>query len=122
MPPRPVLDALAALLVAGLIFAAGWSVKGWKDDAGRLADERQAHAETLAEVAWFDATARRTLTELQAAKESQATNRREIIRETIRYRDRTCLDAGAVGLLNDAAKGNPGGPAGEVPAIPVDAP
>lgn len=63
---KAALDSIVALVVVALLIAVGWVARGWREDAVRLDAERQAHAETLADIAWFDNTARRTLAELQA--------------------------------------------------------
>lgn len=120
---KPALDSIVALVVVALLVSVGWVARGWREDAVRLDAERQAHADTLADIAWFDNTARRTLAELQEAKGRQTIIRREVVREVEKYRDRPCLDAGAVGLLNRAASGaRADGVAGEVPASAPDTP
>lgn len=120
---KPALDSIVALVVVALLVSVGWVARGWREDAVRLDAERQAHAETLADIAWFDNTARRTLAELQEAKGRQTIIRREVVREVEKYRDRPCLDAGAIGLLNRAASGaGADSVAGEVPASAPGAP
>lgn len=117
-----MLDIIAGLAVVIALVSLGWVTRGWRDDSQRLDDERAAHEDTLAELAWFDTTARKTLAELQDAKQAQGNNRREIIREITRYRDRPCLDPGAVGLLNAAADpSGADGAAGQVSAEPAAA-
>lgn len=118
LPSKAALDAAVALLVVGAIFAAGWTTKGWKEDSARLAQERKDSAELLASMAAFDSAANETIKELVAAREQQARNRKEIVREItkIEYRDRECFGPDLVGLLNDAAEGRGAErPAGEVP-------
>lgn len=123
MPSKSLLDLAVALALIVALVALGWIARGWREDSVRLDDERQAHAETLADIAWFDNTARRTLAELQEAKGRQTIIRREVVREVEKYRDRPCLDAGAIGLLNRAASGaGADGVAGEVPAGASGAP
>lgn len=122
---KAALDALVAIGFCALIFAAGWLVKGWKEDASRLKEERAATADLLASMAAFDAAANSTLSALVQAKKDQATNKREIVRvlTKIEYRDRECLGADLVGLLNQAATGGgAGGATGEVPTGPAAAP
>lgn len=122
---KAALDALVALTICALIFAAGWMVRGWKEDSSRLTEERAASAALLASMAAFDAAANSTLSALVQAKKDQATNKREIVRvlTKVEYRDRECLGADLVGLLNQAAAGGgAGGVAGEVPAGPPTAP
>ena len=106
---KPALDSIVALVVVALLVSVGWVARGWRENAVRLDAERQAHAETLADIAWFDNTARRTLAELQEAKGRQTIIRREVVREVEKYRDRPCLDENAIILLNRAAEALPDG-------------
>lgn len=119
MPNKAALDALVAIGFCALVFAAGWLVRGWKEDSSRLTEERAASAALLASMDSFGAAAQGTLTALQEAKGHQTIIRKEIVREVEKYRDRPCLDAGALGVLQQAALGgSPDGAAGEVPAVP----
>lgn len=118
LPSKAALDAAVALLIVAGIFFAGWTTKGWKEDSARLAQERKDSAELLASMAAFDSAANRAIEELVAAKDQQARNRKEIVREItkVEYRDRECFGPDLVGLLNDAAEGRGAErPAGQVP-------
>lgn len=116
---KAALDALVVLAILVLTFAAGWLVKGWKEDAARLKEERSNTAELLASMDAFDRSAQATIQELVQARDDQMKNKREIVRvlTKIEYRDRECFGTDLVGLLNEAAKGTgPAGAAGQVPA------
>ncbi len=123
MIERASLNALAALVVLAIAFAAGWQVKGWKESAEREAQARAEAADIIATLTAYESTANKTLTELQNAKGQQTIIRREVIREVEKYRDRPCLDGAAVELLNRAASGSAAvGPDGELPAGAPDPP
>lgn len=123
MIERASLNALAALVVLAIAFAAGWQVKGWKESAAREAQARAEAADIIATLTAYESTANKTLTELQAAKGQQTIIRREVIREVEKYRDRPCLDGAAVELLNRAANGSAAGVAdGALPGDTADPP
>lgn len=123
MISREAIDTLVALAIVAALVGIGWVLRGWKEDAGRLAAEREQAKAYAARIERFDVQAQITLAELQDARAAIGNNRREIIREVTRYRDRPCLDDGAVRLLQQAAAGaGPDGAAGEVPGHPADAP
>lgn len=105
MLTKPALDALAALVVVSILVGLGWVARGWREDSVRLASERSQAAAYAARLEQFDRQAQATLTALQDARDAAGGIQREIVREVTRYRDRPCLDSGAVGLLNDAAAG-----------------
>lgn len=123
MIERASLNALAALVVLAIAFAAGWQVKGWKESAEREAQARAEAADIIATLTAYESTANKTLAELQAAKGQQTIIRREVIREVEKYRDRPCLDDPALSLLRRAAEGSATGSIdGELPADTPAAP
>jgi hypothetical protein len=102
---RAAINSVAALVVVGLLVGIGWIARGWREDSVRLDTERTQAAAYVARLEQFDRQAQATLTALQDARDAAGGIQREIVREVTKYRDRPCLDSGAVGLLNDAAAG-----------------
>lgn len=119
MISREAINTLVALGIVAALVAVGWVLRGWKEDASRLAAEREQAKAYAARIERFDLQAQNTLTELQDARAALSNNRREIIREVTRYRDRPCLDDGAVRLLQQAAAG--AGADGAADQVPGDA-
>lgn len=105
MPSKQALDLVVALVLIGALIAIGWITRGWYERSGELEDERAQHAATVARIEQFDRQAANTLTALQEAKGQQTIIKREIVREVEKYRDRPCLDAGALSVLQQAADG-----------------
>lgn len=114
------IRVLAYLAIAALCFGSGWKVKGWQVDSENLAIERAAAAirdQAMARESDIAEKIEQRLGELQA---NQTVIDRGIIRETEKpIYLRVCLEPGAIGLLNAAARGQaapvPADPAGQVP-------
>jgi hypothetical protein len=110
-----IARGLAAFAGAVLAVYVGWTVNGWRIDAGRtraaeVLAEQAVEARVQADVARVRADVARAQMGLRlAAAESQAAVRIKTIEKKIRVyvpRNPACdLSPGAVGLLNDARGG-----------------
>lgn len=114
------LIRFSGLLLFGIIcFEAGWLIKGWQGDSQMLAVERAAQQiveATRQRESDIAGTIEARLAELKA---NQTVIDRGVIREIEKpIYLRVCLEPGAIGLLNAAARGeparDPAKPAGEV--------
>lgn len=110
------IGALVIAIAVSGSFAAGWKVKGWKNDSEQAAIERAAKAiadKALERESGIAAKVEERLAELQANK---TVIDRGIVREIEKpiYRN-VCLGPDAIRLLNDAARGEPTKPS---PAMP----
>ncbi|MCL2345152.1 MAG: hypothetical protein FWC58_04805 [Desulfobulbus sp.] len=118
-----LLDVALVVALAGLLFAAGWTVNGWRKDLeiGRIQAEQQKQQGLALNDALFRLDAARKRGDALESRLAEA----EAIRKTaleIHAREikklstgRPCLDAGLVRLLNDPAAAGPA-------ADPVPAP
>lgn len=105
MPSKQMIDLAVALALISALIGLGWGVRGWYERSERLEAAEAQHEATVARLEQFDRQAANTLTALQEAKGQQTIIKREIVREVETYRDRPCLDAGAISVLQQAADG-----------------
>lgn len=105
-------QTLAALIVAALCFAAGWSVEGWRKNAeiARLEAVHSAQRARDAEAANADIAAAQARGDALVARVAMAENARTQVTQektdAIRRltAGRPCLDRAAVGVLNGAPR------------------
>lgn len=109
--------AIAALLLTGTL-AAGWTARGWHEDAQRLTAERTARQVIDAAMARESEIAASVEQRLAQLEVSERIIDRGIIREVQRplYRN-VCLGDDAIRLLNDAAAGRAPDPAEPAAAL-----
>lgn len=114
----------AALIILALVatgsFAAGWRIKGWKNDSEQAAVDRASQAiidKATANESGIAAKVEQRLSELKA---NETVIDRGIIREIQNpiYRN-VCIADDGLRILNDIARGqapaDPGKPVGQVP-------
>lgn len=111
------------LIVAGLAFGIGWTVRGWLEDSQDMAVERAATAIRELALTRESEIAAKVEAALSKLKANQTVIDRGIIRETEKpvYRNVCLPDSRVIGMLNAAAQGAAADPAelaGEVPGEP----
>lgn len=116
------LAVVAALISAAIAGAGGWAARGWRCDAAELVRiEAQAEADRMAArkvSAVADA--------FETTRTAQRVTQRVVVQEVERvvdrpvYRDRECLDADGLRLVN-AAAGAPANPGQPDAALPIAA-
>jgi len=116
-----ILAGLFALAIAGAA-TAGWSARGWFEDAQRLTEERAARLVADAAMHRESDIAADVEQRLAALGDNERIIDRGIIREIEKpiYRN-VCLGDDAVRLLNDAAAGRAPDPAQPAGALPGNA-
>jgi hypothetical protein len=121
------MNLYVILAVVVVSFGGGWTVKGWQEDASKLAavqavdDARKAFSEDNAALA---ARLEGKLANLKIVNRTINTEvQREIHKEPVYLNADCAIPAGGVRLLNAARSGTAGAPAGQrdgaVPAAPA---
>ena len=110
--------AVTALIAAAVGFGAGWQTQAWRYDAKELAAKNKALDKARMQRQGADAGA----VAFEVVREKLRTEYipilQEVERVAVQYRDRECLAADGVRLINDAIRSanNPGEPRHPLPA------